>query len=137
VTRLSYRDGEFAIPPPLFVSPRLMVAVQVFAEVGTIHLEIAGRNIEGRITTRCVVEDNDGRELYVGDGPSSACGAEPDYLELMRSTISFIAHDGEGYRRTMSTEPPEDGWGFNGAVAEWAYMNDNELAMTLDEEGDQ
>ena len=54
-----------------------------------------------------------------------------DSREMLRSLASFLYADAELYRRHMGpiTEPYEDGYLFGHGVAEWAYMNDDELAL--------
>lgn len=81
---------------------------------------------DGAVTTIAT-----GADLYGhGDGP-----------EMLRSLCSFLAADADRYRSVMGpiTDPHDDGYLFGEAVAEWAYMNDDALALAaleLDDDRD-
>lgn len=52
--------------------------------------------------------------------------------EVLAAVIPFLLADAESYRRTMGAAPPADGWIFNAATAQWAYLNDAELQQLAD-----
>ena len=46
-------------------------------------------------------------------------------------SLPFLRANAEAHRTTLVQHPPLDGWVFNAAVPEWAYMNDTDIdAMT-------
>jgi hypothetical protein len=125
------------IYPPLFISSRLMAAVTIGdSETGGIlHLNIEGRNDEGRVVYSWVITDGQHKELErstPGGELNSGVGDDPDYTKMMGTFISFLESAAETYRHTMGTATTDtdgDPLPFNPAVMEWAYMNSEELSQ--------
>ena len=64
--------------------------------------------------------------------PASLDEPELQARRVLRSATSFLLADAEAYRARMGRGQPPDGWVFTPAVAEWAYLNDTELARVAD-----
>lgn len=141
------------VQSPMFISSRLMAALKIEGGTheldppgGTVHIEASGReadtypptgartsrSVPGRVAYGCVIEDDNGKVLYEGDGIRSGVGSKVNYAQAMATTLHFIAHDAELYRLCMGdwANADEDHQpNFNEAVAEWAYLNSDEIEM--------
>jgi hypothetical protein len=107
------------IPAPLIISSRLMAAYKIEG-VGTLHLEVHGRNHENRLSYHYVVEDAEGTVLDEGTDLSSGVGSDPDYLAMMETLLSFLG---------AAAERGESAEGYPPALVEWAEQNSDELQM--------
>lgn len=127
---------------PMFISSRLMAAIKVEGGSheldppgGVVHIHCLGREAgyfnSTRVAYGCVIEDSTGEVLYEGDGIRSGVDDDVDYRRAMATTLHFIAHDGETYRSCMGdwSNDPDDQPLFNRDVAEWAYLNSDEITM--------
>jgi len=60
--------------------------------------------------------------------PNRDYGLGRQAREVIAAVVSFLLAEADNYRQAMGAREPADGWIFNAAVAEWAYLNDDELA---------
>lgn len=121
------------VDSPMFISSRLMACIAI-GDAGFVHIEYTGREElpRGRMRYGCVITATGGEPLYEGDGIRSGVGDPVDYTKAMATTLHFIAHDGENYHSCMGDwdKADEDHEPlFNRAVAEWAYLNYDEITM--------
>ena len=140
------KAGTMKLTSPLTIGARLLPAVEIGEGLdrSTISLELVGRDRDDRITTRLYIDQN-GRELYAGEGPSSGCSAYPDAHEdaseaargLMGATLSFLGAEVERYTYAGNgTREPSEPYLFGEDVAAWSYLNSSEiecLAFELNE----
>jgi len=66
-------------------------------------------------------------------GPVAGFGRGRQAAAIMATAVSFLLADAEKYRAAMSRHQDDADWVFNQRVAEWAYLNDTELAAMADE----
>jgi hypothetical protein len=137
---------EYVLTSPLAIGPRLMPAAIIAPGTdtyGTISVEIDSYD-EGPAavihyfidTPSTVYEATDVRirPLYTDDTPSDIAA------RAIATLCSFLGAEAEGYQFSgnMGANEPRDGWFFSAEIAEWAYLNSDELGMLRDEiEGDE
>ncbi len=108
-----------AVPPPMFISPRLMAALKIEG-VGQLEVGSGG--------SWCI-QDVNGEVLEEGTDLHSPLAT--DWGEPMRALLSFLGAAGEAYgcaARNSSAEP-ENLALFNERVTEWAYQHSEELVL--------
>ncbi|MCA2216347.1 hypothetical protein [Jidongwangia harbinensis] len=125
----------YRLARPLFLGAERLPSVQigdsVTGGVVSCDLSFVGREHSLwrlRITARyrAIYDDREAIRQPVRD-----YGRGRQAAEVLASALSFLRADAEAYRAAMGQHPPLDGWVFNAAVAEWAYMNDTDIdAMT-------
>lgn len=117
---------EYKLQEPLYISSRLMAAVDVLSidesKVGTLHVENLGH------AWRYVVTDADGAELVDGADLRMLSDAEP--AATLATLISFLTAAAESHDYEMRTgREGENASLFPPACVEWAYQNSDELIM--------
>ncbi|WP_431881849.1 hypothetical protein [Micromonospora chalcea] len=116
----------------MIITSRLMPGMTVGD--GTISIEISGRDGD-RAAFRYYIDTPAG-ELHAGDDIRSATltGQTPDELIRagMAALLSFLSAESESYQSTMGERAPADGWSFSAQVAEWAYLNADEISMACE-----
>ena len=123
---------------PLFIGPRLMAAVRVGDDGGTLHIKPIGRDHEDRVEWRYVIEDGDRTVLDEGTDLRSGAGEPVDPRKALATLVGFLGAAAEAYRVDMQGQASENAEQFPPGVAEWAYLHDDELAslgLDLDEPG--
>jgi hypothetical protein len=105
---------------------------------GVVHAEIDHYDGQ-RFVLRYLIEHPGGlyeaadvRSRVIGEADAEA--ADDDAMSallrsLMGALLAYLGAEAEAYRRTMGAEPPADGWSFDVQVAEWAYLNIDDLAF--------
>jgi hypothetical protein len=126
---------QYVLTAPLSIGPRLMpsIAIDPGRETGgRLSAEIIGYD-EGPRARIAYFIDFPGGEYYGNDISVSPLYADHTPGEIIREGIavlcSFLAAEAESYQATMGASEPADGWLFSATVAEWAYLNSDELAM--------
>jgi hypothetical protein len=109
---------------PLFISSRLMAAYRI-ENVGILHLHTLGRDDEGRVRYRYVIEDADGVELEDGDDLRSGVGASLDYPATMATLLAFLEHAAESNEANGGDGDHLFAW----PVIEWARQHSDELGV--------
>jgi hypothetical protein len=124
----------YELTTPLSIGPRLMpsLAIDPGSETGgRISAEIIG--YEGLRARVSYFIDFPGGEYYGNDVRLSPMYTDYTSGEIVREGIavlcSFLTAEAEAYQATMGAREPADGWRFSAEVAEWAYLNSDELAM--------
>lgn len=102
----------------------------------TLNVHTLGTGPDGRRVYDYAVF-RDGALLTSGEDLYSGVGDAPNARRALGTLISFLSADADRYRRLMGPVPDgcED-YSFSTQVAEWAYMNSDELAMIGCELGD-
>lgn len=107
---------------PVFISPRLMPAVQIGED--TLSVDLSGyRN--GRSVFTLYIDFADGAEYSCSDLSSP----RESLQEALSSYLSFLSACGEGYRYQMSGRESENADLFPPHIAEWAYQHNDEIGM--------
>lgn len=137
---------EYVLTRPLAIGPRLMPALIVAQGTdtyGTISAEVFSYEEGPEAIIRYVIDtggheyvraDLTVRPLYSDDTPSTIV------RRALATLCSFLGAEAERYTGSgnMGANEPVDGWLFDAKVAEWAYLNSDDLAMLRDEiEGDE
>jgi len=136
----------YTLTSPLVIGPRLMPALLVAQGTdtyGTISGEIDSYDGE-RFVLRYVI-DTSGHVFERADVRSAVCYPDSvnpsDVLRsMMGALVSFLGAEAEAYAGSgnMGANEPADGWMFSPEIAEWAYLNADELSMLRDEiEGEE
>ena len=99
------------VPSPMFISGRLMAALQLEG-IGLLEVSESGQ---------WRIEDSTGAELDSGD--DLRCPCANDYSDIMASLLGFLGAAAEAYHYGENFDP------FSPAAMEWAYMNSEELSM--------
>lgn len=129
---------EYALTAPLCIGPRLMPAVIVAQDTdtyGTISAQISGYDERPRPRAKIsYFIDFPGGEYYGNDISVSPLYTDDKPGEIIRRGMAtlcgFLTAEAEAYRATMGEHEPADGfWLFSAEVAEWAYLNSDELAQ--------
>lgn len=103
----------------------------------------AGWHISSRLAAAFKLGDGslieyDGATYWITDDAGKVLDSGDDYRPSplhhswspkLGGLLSFLSHAAEQYRYNMGDGEPDDGWTFNAAVGEWAYMHDDELQM--------
>ena len=102
------------VPSPMFISGRLMAALQLEG-IGLLEVSESGQ---------WRIEDSTGAKLDSGDDLRCTCAN--DSSDIMASLLGFLGAAAEAYRYGPSSENFDL---FSLAAMEWAYMNREELSM--------
>lgn len=119
---------RYTLTDPMIITSRLMPGIRVGDAV--ISIELASiDNGEGRARYRYHIDTPAG-EIYTAEDISTPRFDGPDRgtREAAEALVSFLSAEAEAYESTMGTAEPVDGWLFNAAVAEWAYLNSDEIS---------
>ena len=137
---------KYVLTAPLAIGPRLMPALIVAQGTdtyGTISAEVSHYD-EGPSAVIRYVIDTSGSEYERADVTVRPVYSDDTPSTLVRRGLatlcSFLAAEAEAYAGSgnMGANEPVDGWLFGPEVAEWAYLNSDEIAMLRDEiEGDE
>jgi hypothetical protein len=132
--------SEITVAWPLVIGPRLMPAVmfgQGTDTYGTVSVEIDHYDGE-RYVMRYVI-DTGGGAYEAADIRSAVCMPDDGDLSLLvrhmtGALLAYLEDEAERYEAFMrSGEPvPLSGWSFSESVAEWAYLNSDEIAVARD-----
>lgn len=130
---------QYVLTAPLIITSRLMPGIRVGD--GTVHAEVYSFEPDGRANLRYVIDYPGGEYIRadVSVGPMYADDPTAIVREGIRTVLSFLSAEAEQYAGSgqMGTAVPADGWLFSAEVAEWAYLNSDEISMAeieLDEE---
>lgn len=110
------------VPKPMYISARLMAALDIHdhsGKVGTLSVSANGE---------WLVED--GEHVELDSGSDLRCPMAQDYGEIMGSLLSFLGACAES--RTYARQTGRDGENsdlFNDECGAWAEQNSDELAM--------
>lgn len=127
---------SYVLTDPLSIGPRLMpsIAIDLGSETGgRISAEITGR--DGSRPRISYFIDFPGGEYYGNDVRVSPRYADGTPGEIVREAIAtlcgFLAAEADAYTGSgnMGANEPDDGWLFSATVAEWAYLNSDEITM--------
>lgn len=101
------------VPRPMFLSSRLMAALDLEG-AGVLHVAPVGReDSEARVRYRFVLEDGTGRALDEGDSVLSGAGAAVDVADAAATVLAFLeaaAEDGSGEGAGALFSPAAVGW---------------------------
>ena len=108
------------VPPPLYISARLMAALTL-TDGSVIHVgSVASVGDDDGYRYRYIVENPDGE--IIDEGSDLRCPMAEDYGEVMSALLSFLSHYAEHYAyRHMSGDPCDDDCPAPVALMEWAY----------------
>jgi hypothetical protein len=137
---------QYTLTSPLVIGPRLMPAVIVALDTetyGTISAEIDHHDGE-RYVLHYVI-DTSGETFEGTDLRSGACRfVDGDHDAQLRSMVgallSFLGAEADRYGAWMDSgdATPAGGWSFGEGIAEWAYLNSDELTLLREQiEGDE
>lgn len=123
---------SLTLDAPMIVTSRLLPGVRVADVTISMQAKDVRRDETGeRLFWRYVLDGPVGPLYEAEDVSCPWSGVEPDaamYREMLRTVLSFLSAEADAYRSTMGGRPPVDGWLFNADIAEWAYLNDDEIA---------
>jgi hypothetical protein len=127
----------YVLNAPLSIGPRLMPSAEVDPGAqtgGRLSAEIIGFEPSGRARLRYFIDFPGG--TYEGsDITMSPMYADREPGDIVRGGIAtlcaFLSAEAEAYAGSgnMGANEPADGWMFSAEVAEWAYLNSDELSM--------
>ena len=115
---------------PLIITPRLLPGICI--SDATVSVEAIGI-VDGHVRWNIFIDRPGMPEYADPDSLGSGRGQLPDSAgtrSAIASVLSFLSAEAEGYRCTMGVSEPVDGWIFNADIAEWAYLNEDEIAIT-------
>ncbi len=129
--------SAYTLTAPLVIGPRLTPALIIALNTdiyGTISAEIVGFDEGPRARLSYMIDTSFGSAAYeaadLSVAPLYADDTPGDIVRRGIATIcSFLVAEAEGYQATMGAEEPADGWYFDARVAEWAYLNADELSL--------
>lgn len=110
-----------------FMARTTEAVAYAFDDGDTINVRVLGRTESGRVTYGYSVWTN-GAMLTAGNDVHSGVGDAADAAKGLDALVSFLGADAEKYMSVMDADGDKD-WIFNGRVAEWAYMHDDELSL--------
>jgi hypothetical protein len=117
----------------MFISSRLMAAVRVGDSGATIHIEPTGRDDDGRVVWRYLIEDSGGYVLDDATDIRSGVGDPIDSRKTMTTLLGFLGAAADSYRHTMTGGRSDHTDMFPPEVTEWAYEHGEELtALAFD-----
>jgi hypothetical protein len=132
----------YALTAPLIIGPRLAPAVRIAPGTdtgGIITAEILAYGEGPHALLRYAI-DMPGGASYEGDDLKLAMlFTDDEDADIVARGIAvlcgFLGAEAEAYAGSgrMGTATPPDGWLFNPAVAEWAYLNADEIAALQEE----
>jgi hypothetical protein len=118
----------FTVRSPMLIGARLMPAVNVTDAGSTIHITPTGREHDGRVVWRYIIEDSHRHVLDDATDLRSGTGDDIDPRKAMATLLGFLGAAAEAYRHTMNGQTSENADLFPPEVTEWAYEHDDELA---------
>ncbi len=122
---------RLTIRAPMIITARLMPGVKVadgYISVAPVTIDGAGR-----VTWKYHIDTPDG---CIGSGQeirSGACAVPDDSVlsellpRMAETLLSFLGADADTYAAHMGMSEPTDGYSFGARVAEWAYLNSDEI----------
>jgi len=134
---------SYVLTAPLSIGPRLIPSIAIDPERATggrLSAWITG--YDGDKARVSYFVDFPGGEYYGNDVALSPRATRLEPGETIREALAvlcgYLTAEAEAYQATMGASEPVDGWLFSAAVAEWAYLNSDELSMAaLDLRGDE
>jgi hypothetical protein len=139
---------RYTLTAPMSIGPRLMPAVIIGQDTdtyGTVHIEID--HYDGQRYVGHYVIDTSGETYEATDIRTGVTMPTDDDAALsltLRSLtgalLSFLGNEADRYRAWMGSgdAQPHEGWSFTEGIAEWAYLNEDEIAMAREEiEGEE
>lgn len=112
---------------PIVITPRMLPGVEI-SKNSWVSIEYDGYRDDGRTRYKYHI-DGPGLEHTSNDLASGCQGGS--LQDGLRSLLGFLVACGEAYRYHMTTGVESDNYDlFPPNVAEWAYQNNDELAIT-------